>query len=342
MDDAERAFRDALHRVDSAKIPVPSLEPAEVHRTPGLGLMMSRWLAAAAVLAVVAGLAVWALAGRGQTVAGVPAGRPTPASHVMLTGATWVALEFYGKPAARPNGAVPYLSFETDSTFFGGDECDQVSSPAQIDNTEALGTYRQVGNDLQIALDPKKVIGCDAAEQQLVRKVLDSTRRVYRDGDTLELLDQPGSVLARFRATAGHPAITVGAGPGPLPTPSPRPTNMPTRVPQASSTPSDGTPDTVQIRIRNASIVDYTDVYAAFPSGEKVHYGPVPAGSMSQYEPVKQAYSYAYLKVTAAGKTYVWQPIDYVGEAELVHGRHYSYALDLVDSEVDLKLEFDE
>ncbi len=244
MDDAERAFRDALHRVDSVKIPVPSLEPADVRRTPGLGIMMGRWLAAAAVLAMVAGLAVWALAGRGQVVAGVPAQGATPASRVMLTGATWVALEFYGKPAARTNGAVPYLSFETDSTFFGGDDCEQSTAPTTIDTTEPLGSYRLVGNDLQVTLDPAKAIGCDPAERELIRTVLDSTRRVYRDGDTLELLDQPGSVLARFRATAGHQAATNGTGPSPTPTA----TNMPTRVPEV--TPSIGPAPVIGVRIQ--------------------------------------------------------------------------------------------
>jgi hypothetical protein len=334
MDDAERAFRDALHRVDSVKIPVPSLQPADVRRAPGLGIMMGRWLAAAAVLAMVAGLAVWALAGRGQVVAGVPAQGASPAGRVMLTGATWVALEFYGKPAARTNGAVPYLSFETDSTFFGGDACEQSTAPTTIDTTEPLGSYRLMGNDLQVTLDPAKAIGCDPAERELIRTVLDSTRRVYRDGDTLELLDQPGNVLARFRATAGHPAATNGTDPSPTPTS----TNMPTQVPEI--TPSIGPAPVIGVRIRNKSSVDFSDVYAVFPNGTKVHYGPVPAGGVSKYESVLEAYSYSYLKVKAGGHTYVYQPVDYVGESVLPNGK-YSYALDLVGSRIDLTLERD-
>ncbi len=337
MDDAERAFRDALHRVDSVKIPVPPLEPAELEVRPGLGRTMGRWLAAAAVLAVVAGLAVWALAGRGLTVAAVPGERPTPASSVMLTGATWVALEFYGKPAARPNGAVPYLRFDTDSAFFGGDECEQVTAPRQIDNTEPFGTYRLVGNDLQFALDPKHELGCDVAEQQLVRKALESTRRVYRDGDTMELRDQSGSVLARFRAGVGNQAVTPAAGPGPTPTQ----TNPPSVVqPTAAPTPTSWTPaTTVEIRIRNASQSDFTDVYAVFPSGQKVHYGPIAAGSMSDYQTITRAYSYTYLQVVAGGKTFTYQPVDYVGESELPIGR-YNYAVSIEGSGVDLTLEY--
>ena len=306
MDDAERAFRDALHRVDSVKIPVPSLEPAEVRRTPGLGIMMGRWLAAAAVLAVVAGLAVWALAGRGQVVAAVPASPSSAAAPAKLTGTTWIAVEFYGKPTSFAHDKMPFIEFHPDSTFVGGDPCNGVS-----------GSYRLVGNDLLLSHPgAMTAVGCNVTQQQTFLKVLDGTRRVYRDGDTIELLDQPGSVLARFRSSESYIA------PGP--------------------TPSAVTTAAVQVRIRNASVVDFSDVYAVFPSGEKVHYGPVSAGSASAYEPVKQAYSYTYLEVVAGGKTYKYQPIDFVGESELVHGRHYSYALDLVGSEVKLQLEFDE
>ncbi len=146
MDDAERAFRDALHRVDSVKIPVPSLEPAEVRRTPGLGIMMGRWLAAAAVLAVVAGLAVWALAGRGQAVAGVPGGaRPRQRRPARLTGTTWMAVQFYGKPtdAAPGQGAVPGVQDRLD--LRGGDPCNGVG-----------GSYRLVGNDLRLSPCPAR------------------------------------------------------------------------------------------------------------------------------------------------------------------------------------------
>jgi len=316
MDDAERAFRDALHRVDSVKIPVPSLEPADVRRTPGLGIMMGRWLAAAAVLAVVAGLAVWALAGRGQSVSGVPAQPPSAAAQARLTGTTWIAVEFYGKPTSFAPEKMPFLEFRTDSTYRGGDPCNGIG-----------GSYRLVGNDLRISPPGAMTeIGCNVAQQQTFLKVLDDTRRVYRDGDTIELLDQSGSGLARFHSSEAYTT------PGPIPTP--------TKVEEPIPTPSTWAPaKDVEIRIRNASNVDFADVYTIFPSGQKVHYGPIPAGSASVYEVVTQAYSYTYLEVVAGGKTYKYQPIDYVGESELPIGR-YSYALDLVGSSIDLTLEF--
>jgi heat shock protein HslJ len=318
MDDAERAFRDALHRVDSVKIPVPSLEPADVHRTPGLGIMMGRWLAAAAVLAMVAGIAVWALAGRGQVASGIPAAPSSAAAPARLTGTTWIAAEFYGKPTDFAGDKMPFIEFRTDSTYRGGDPCNGVG-----------GSYRLVGNDLQISPPGAMTeMGCNVAQQQTFLKVLEDTRRVYRDGDSIELLDQSGSVLARFRSSD---AYTV---PGPTPSATPAPT------PTAEVTPSIGPAPVIRVRVRNTSSVYFSDVYAVFPNGEKVHYGPIPAGGTSKYESVLEAYSYTYLRVKAGGRTYVYQPDDYVGESVLPDGQ-YSYALNLVGSRIDLALEHD-
>jgi hypothetical protein len=77
-----------------------------------------------------------------------------------------------------------------------------------------------------------------------------------------------------------------------------------------------------------------------FPTGTKVHYGPVPAGGTSKYESVLEAYRYTSLTVKAGGRTYVYQPVDYVGESVLPNGQ-YSYALKLVGSRIDLTLEHD-
>jgi hypothetical protein len=96
----------------------------------------------------------------------------------------------------------------------------------------------------------------------------------------------------------------------------------------------------IRIRIRNASSVDFTDVYAVFPTGTKVHYGPIPAGGTSKYESVLEVYSYTSLTVNAGGRGYVYQPVDYVGESVLPNGQ-YSYALKLVGSQIDLTLEHD-
>ncbi|HEY3337539.1 MAG TPA: META domain-containing protein [Propionicimonas sp.] len=322
MDDAERAFRDALHRVDSVKIPVPSLEPADVRRTPGLGLAVGRWLAAAAVLAVVAGLSVWVLSGRGATVTAVPAAPPSSPTAAKLTGTTWMAVQLYGKPTAAAPDQVPFLVFSADATFDGGDPCNGVG-----------GSYRQVGEELRLTPGAMTEIGCNSDQQTRFHKALENTRRAVVDAEGyLELLDLPGNVLAIFQSSDGVQY--------PEPTPTIPPTADPDTPTGSLPTPvgSESAP-AVQIRIRNASGVDFTDVHAEFASGEKVDYGPVPAGSASAYEVVELAYSSTYLEVVAGGKTYKYQPIDFMGESELPIGR-YSYALDLVGSGIDLKLEF--
>jgi len=320
MDDAERAFRDALHRVDSVKIPVPSLEPSEVRRTPGLGIVMGRWLAAAAVLAVVAGLSVWALAGRGQVVAGVPAAPPSAAAQARLTGTTWIAVEFYGKPTSLAPDKVPYIEFRTDSTYRGGDPCNGVG-----------GSYRLVGNDLQLSPPGAMTeIGCDVPQQQTFLKVLDGTRRVYRDGDTIELLDQSGSVLARFRSSDAFTA------PGPTPSLA---TPTPSRTPEVTPTMINRPAPAVWVRVRNASGVDFEQVQVNFYD-KQVSYGDVKAGAASRYLNTLLAYSYASVRLTAGGKEYRFQPIDFVGETELASGR-YTYVLDLEGAHITLRLEVD-
>lgn len=179
MDDAERAFRDALHRVDSVKIPVRSLEAAEVRRTPGLGIAMGRWLAAAAAVVVIAGLAVWGFSTRGG-VAGIPAGPSSPSASITVTGTTWGAVQLYGKATEGAPDALPFLEFRPDSTYHGGDPCNALR-----------GTYRLTGDELRISPpDAMTEMGCKVTQQQAFMKALDATRRVFRDGNYLQLLNE--------------------------------------------------------------------------------------------------------------------------------------------------------
>ncbi len=333
MDEAERAFRDALHRVDSVHIPVPLPEVGELRASRGRWLVAGRWLAAAAALAMVAGLGVWALTGRGGVVPAVPAGVPTSSAAAeapVLVGATWVAIELPGQPVEPVDGQVPYLRFEADSTFSGADPCNGVG-----------GTYRLTGNELVLSRTGfSTAIGCNVPQQQQFAKALGSTRRASRAGDTLELFDAAGVLLGRFRATVAQGPPGTGPTPSVVGTPSPDP-NLPTQAPEATPTIINRPAPAVRIRIRNASSVDFTDVYAVFPGGTKRHYGPVRAGQVSRYELVLRAYSYSYLKVTTADRSYVYQPIDYVGETELPSG-HYGYVLKLVGSRIDLQFEVDD
>ena len=216
MDEAERAFRDALHRVDSVKIPMPSLEAGEVRRSRGRGLVVGRWLAAAAALALVAGLGVWALSVRGLPPTAVPAAPASTAPRMpQLTGAAWGALELFGQAVAASGTQVPFVVFAKDSTFTGGDPCNHVG-----------GTYRLVGDELLLSRKGDMTeMGCNVTQQGQFLKVLDGTRRAERTGDTLVLRDASGTVLGTFRAMVGQ------GEPGPTATPStPTPsTPTPTR-----------------------------------------------------------------------------------------------------------------
>lgn len=318
-DDAERAFRDALHRVDSVRIPVPPIEATQVRRASWSGLPVGRWLAAAALVAMVAGLSVWALSGRGQSLTAVPAAPVSAAPRVMLTGATWLAIDLYGTPAEPAPDAVPYLKFETDSTFAGGDPCNGFN-----------GTYRLIGDELTLGVLAKTEIGCNGAQQGRFDRALSETRRVQRNGDTLELLDQPGNVLARFRATVGQ----IGAGPGPTPSvPATAATDMPTTVPPDTPTSSGEDPAAaVEVRIRNASDLDFDSVELG--AGEDaLTFGTVRSGAQTGFQKTASIYRNPYVKIVIAGKPHVYQPVDQVGETPLTSGRH-SLVIDLVGGDI--------
>jgi hypothetical protein len=86
-------------------------------------------------------------------------------------------------------------------------------------------------------------------------------------------------------------------------------------------------PSDVRIRVENASAIDFSSTTIGFPS-ETEQYGAVPAGGRTDYRPVSRAYRYAFAEVEAAGRRYVLQPIDYVGE-ELLDSGSYTYSLDV-------------
>jgi hypothetical protein len=103
---------------------------------------------------------------------------------------------------------------------------------------------------------------------------------------------------------------------------------------------ADAAPDGVLIRVRNASPYAFESVYVNTSGGENT-YGQVAAGQSSDYKLFANAYSYAYIKVSANGQEVVWQPIDYVGEKPLEPGR-YTYVLgidDLANRRISLQLE---
>ncbi|MDR8393688.1 hypothetical protein NC796_21215 [Aliifodinibius sp. S!AR15-10] len=83
----------------------------------------------------------------------------------------------------------------------------------------------------------------------------------------------------------------------------------------------------VLIRIQNNSSYTLNDLKVVFPEDE-VAYGDVSGGKKSGYEQVIKAYRYAYIETVVREKKLVLQPIDYVGESLLDHGR-YTYELSI-------------
>jgi hypothetical protein len=83
----------------------------------------------------------------------------------------------------------------------------------------------------------------------------------------------------------------------------------------------------VQIRVANESSFAFQSVDVVFPH-DSVDYGTIAAHSTSSYRGVSTAYRYALIIVQVAGEELRLQPIDYVGENELLDG-HYTYALNL-------------
>lgn len=87
-----------------------------------------------------------------------------------------------------------------------------------------------------------------------------------------------------------------------------------------------GISEDVEIRVRNASTIDFDSVVV----GPVRDYGAIAAGGVSDYRTFDVAYRYAYVRVVTAGETYQIMPIDYVGEEELEGGK-YTYELNLTD-----------
>ena len=98
---------------------------------------------------------------------------------------------------------------------------------------------------------------------------------------------------------------------------------------------SDFDPDSVYIRIVNASPIDFMSVTVRFPKSEHT-FGRVKSDRISRYQIFEEAYRYGYIEVKTERDTYVLQPIDYVGEQPLRSGK-YTFKLDLWDQYVTLE-----
>ncbi|HSE15877.1 MAG TPA: hypothetical protein VLB46_02430 [Pyrinomonadaceae bacterium] len=94
----------------------------------------------------------------------------------------------------------------------------------------------------------------------------------------------------------------------------------------------------IEIRIRNASEIDFDAVRVVFPDRDEARFGPIPKGTASDFKGTNRAYRYAEIHVNAGGREFTLQPYDYVGEQPLAPGR-YSYVLGLDGNRLTIELE---
>jgi hypothetical protein len=94
----------------------------------------------------------------------------------------------------------------------------------------------------------------------------------------------------------------------------------------------------VQIRIKNASDIDFDSVRLVFPERDEADYGAVPKGRFSAFRDTNRAFRYAQVHVKAGGRDISLEPIDYVGEQELTPGR-YTYVLRIEGNRLTIDLE---
>ncbi len=88
------------------------------------------------------------------------------------------------------------------------------------------------------------------------------------------------------------------------------------------------------IRVQNDSAVDYDQVIVGFP-GQREDYGPVAAGTESEYRKIPIAYRYASVEVYVSEVKHDLQVFDYVGETPLDNGR-FTYAISMEENHIVL------
>jgi hypothetical protein len=94
----------------------------------------------------------------------------------------------------------------------------------------------------------------------------------------------------------------------------------------------------VEIRIKNASDIDFDRVRVVFPERDEADYGAVAQGRSSAFHATSRAYRYAQVHVKAGDRDISLQPMDYVGEQELAPGR-YTYVVRIEGNRLAIDLE---
>lgn len=173
MDEAEKAFRDALSRIDKAAPPLRPIRPAEIDHRPAFR-PVGRWLIGAAAVLIVAGIGIAVYQSRlapGGPVSGIPAAVPS-ATAVTPSASSPIVKEPIA-PSLEPPTATPsaYPLFEKARRLPG--------APAKVRNpanriTCGAAVLDQGGVVPQESLDClTRFAGVDDVEFQLSRPTVE-------------------------------------------------------------------------------------------------------------------------------------------------------------------------
>lgn len=305
MTDIENELREALRDAVANR---PSLGPidadAVVERSRTKPALLTsrhgpRWLAAAAALALVAGIGVAAvsLSQNGRAIPAVPAATPTPgqAGSLALVGTAWTAISIRGE-VTRPDstGTLPYLSFDTATEVTNEGSC------------HFKAGYRLIGDELSFftldTLDPDCGNPGSIDQHREFDAALQATKSARRTGDRLDLIDQAGATIVTLEAT------TVRSS-GPAPTSTGTSTAHSTRV-----------------RVYNAAGRDFGNVSLRPRTGDPVQLGELRAETESRLVAVPFVDDQAVIVGTADGTVYTFRMDAYRGEADWKAG-DYTYTV---------------
>lgn len=88
----------------------------------------------------------------------------------------------------------------------------------------------------------------------------------------------------------------------------------------------------LRIRLSNSSKFNFQNITVNTSTGN-VNFENLSPGQNTTYKIFEEAYSYAFIELQIDGKTYILQPLDYVGETPLEKG-NYTYQINANDSQV--------
>ena len=304
MTDIEKELRDALRDAAANRPPLGPIDVDAViersHSTPSSVTRRRppRWLAAAAVLALVAGIGVAAVSLNrfGGAIPAIPAATPTVALN--LAGTAWRAISVRGE-VTRPDlrGSLPYLSFDTENEVTDGGSC------------HVKMGYQLVGDELTFFTMDELGVDCGRSPIETTHQKFDdalhATKTVRRTGDTLEFFNQAGAVIVVLEAT-------LAPSTGPAPTAS-------------------GTSTAYAVRVYNGANRDFDSVSIRPRTGAAVELGAVGAEAESQFVVVPYVDDQAVVVGIAHGTKYTFRMDAYRGEAEWIPG---SYTYTLLDAGV--------